>query len=127
MTIDPIADLLTRMRNAFAARREKTVAPHSQLKMAILETLKKYHFIRDFKVIKSGAFEEIEIIFNPERTSLNLKRISKPGQRIYIKHSQIKPVQNHYGIALLSTPKGIMTGEEAKKAKMGGEYLCEAW
>ena len=127
MVTDPIADLLTRLRNACRARREKTVVPYSKVTMAILATLKKYKFIGDFRQVKTGAFPEVEVWFNPERQALNLKRISKSGQRIYIKKTEIKPVRNHYGIALISTPKGVMTGEEARKAGLGGEYLCQVW
>lgn len=127
MTTDPIADLLTRMRNAVKANREKTVAPYSKFSVALLQALKAHRFISDFHQVKTGRFDELEIWFNPERTGLNVRRISKPGQRIYIKKNAIKPVRNFYGIALLSTPKGVMTGEEARKAGLGGEYLCEVW
>ncbi|MFH0820785.1 MAG: 30S ribosomal protein S8 [Candidatus Peregrinibacteria bacterium] len=127
MVTDPIADLITRMRNACMARRETVVASYSKINLAILGVLKKHKYIADFREVKTGSFPEIEITLDPHRKSLNLKRISKSGQRIYIQKSQIKPVCNHYGIALISTPKGVMTGEEAKKAGMGGEYLCEVW
>ena len=127
MNTDPIADLLTRIRNAVRARQLKTVAPYSKAKVTILEVMKKRHFIEDYKVIKDNRFDEIEIVFNSELTSINLKRISKPGQRIYLKKTEIKPVLNGYGISILSTPKGVMTGDDARKAGLGGEYLCQVW
>lgn len=127
MNTDPIADLLTRMRNAVNARQQKTVIPHSKIKVAILEVMKKRKFISDFKVVKNNQFSEIEIEFMPELNEINLKRVSKPGQRIYVKKTDIKPVLNGYGIAIFSTPRGVMTGDEAHKAGIGGEYLCKIW
>ena len=127
MITDPIADLLTRIRNAVKAQHEKTIIPYSKLKVAILEVLKKNKFIVDFKVNKNGAFSEIEIKLDPELRNLNLKRISKPGQRIYLKKKQVKPVLRGYGISVVSTPKGVMTGSEAYKNGVGGELICEIW
>ncbi len=125
MVTDPISDLLTRIRNAQAARHEKTTAPHSKLKAAILEVLKKNEYINDFKVEKEGVFSQLIITLNPDRRKMSLKRVSRPGQRIYIKRDQIKPVLNGYGIALVSTSKGVMTTAEARRGQLGGELLCE--
>jgi small subunit ribosomal protein S8 len=128
MNTDPIADLLTRIRNAIKARHSKAVAPYSKMKMAMLEVLKKHNFINSYKVIKNDkSFDEIEIELKPELTELNLKRVSKPGQRIYIKKGDIKPVLDGYGIAIVSTPRGVMTGDEAIKSGTGGEYICRIW
>ena len=127
MNTDPIADLLTRIRNAVKAKQLKTVLPYSKIKVAILEVMKKRKFIKDFKTVKSGTFEEIEIEFNSELNELYLKRISKPGKRIYVKKDKIKPVINGYGVSIFSTPRGVMTGSEAAKTGVGGEYLCEIW
>lgn len=127
MNTDPIADLLTRIRNAVNARQQKTVAPYSKIKVAVLDVMKKRHFIDDYKVVKENQFDEIEIVFNSSLNQLNLKRISKPGQRIYLKKSDIRPVLNGYGIAVISTPQGVMTGDEAAKVGLGGEYLCQIW
>jgi len=124
---DPIADLLTRIRNAVKARQGETVVPYSKIKIAVLEVMKKRNFIIDYKVVKSGNFDEIEIMFNQKLDELNLKRVSKPGKRIYIKRGAIRPVIHGYGIAIFSTPRGIMTGDEAVKSGVGGEYLCEIW
>ncbi|PIZ71250.1 30S ribosomal protein S8 [Candidatus Peregrinibacteria bacterium CG_4_10_14_0_2_um_filter_43_11] len=127
MVTDPIADLLTRMRNAFSANQEKTVVPYSKAKIAILSVLKQYKFIVDFKVVKSGSFDEIEVLLNRELKEFNLKRVSKPGQRIYIKSDAIKSVYNGYGIAVLSTSKGVMSANQARRDGLGGEYLCQVW
>jgi len=115
------------MRNAVKARQTKTVVPHSTLKVAILEVIKKRKFIQDFKVVKNGKFNDIEITFSPEVKELSLKRVSKPGQRIYVGKGDVKSVHYGYGIALISTPKGVMDGYTAMKAGLGGEYLCEVW
>lgn len=127
MVTDPIADLLTRIRNAVKARHSKTTVAYSKLKAAILEVLKKNKFIEGYKVVKNGSFNEIEITLDTTFKSMNLKRVSKPGQRIYIKTTELKPVLNGYGIGVISTPKGVMTTSEAKKTGLGGELLCEIW
>lgn len=127
MVTDPIADLLTRIRNAVKAKHTKTVVAYSKLKIAILEVLKKNKFIDDFKIIKIGNFDHIEVMLSPEFQSMHLKRVSKPGQRIYIKKGEIKPVLNGYGIGVISTPKGVMTTADARKNGLGGELLCEIW
>ena len=127
MNTDPIADLLTRIRNAVSARQQKTVAPYSKVKVAVLEVMKKRNFIDSYKVVKDNRFDEIEIVFNSQLSQINLKHISKPGQRIYLKKNDIRPVLNGYGISIISTPKGVMTGDEAAKVGLGGEYLCQIW
>ena len=127
MNTDPIADLLTRIRNAVKAKQLKTVAPHSKLKTSILDVMKAEKFISGYKVVKNGDFDEISISLNPERTQLSLKRVSKPGQRIYIKNTDIRKVLNGYGHSILSTPKGVMTGFSARKSKIGGEHICDIW
>jgi small subunit ribosomal protein S8 len=127
MVTDPISDLLTRIRNAVKAKHSKTVVAYSKLKVAILEVLKKNKFVNDYKVIKVGSFDQIEITLNTTHAQLHLKRISKPGQRIYKKKGDLKPVLNGYGIGVISTPKGVMTTTEARKSGLGGELLCEIW
>jgi small subunit ribosomal protein S8 len=127
MITDPIADLLTRIRNSVKAGHAKIAVPHSKLKLAVLEVLKKRNFINAYKTVKSGSFNEIEVDLNPSISELHLRRISKPGQRIYVKKTDIKPVLNGYGISILSTPRGVMTGDEAKKSGIGGEMICEVW
>lgn len=127
MVTDPIADLLTRIRNAVKARYSTTSAPYSKLKVTILDVLKKHKFIDDYKRVKAGNFDEIEIHLNSSLKTINLKRVSKPGQRIYVKSGELKSVLNGYGIGVISTPKGVMTTNEAKKIGLGGELICEVW
>jgi len=127
MVTDPIADLLTRIRNAVKAKHSKTIVTYSKLKVAILEVLKGNDYVHDYKVIKVGNFDQIEILLKPDHKQLHLKRISKPGQRIYMKKGDLKPVLNGYGIGVISTPKGVMTTADARKNGLGGELLCEVW
>lgn len=127
MYTDPIADLLTRIRNAYKARKDIVVIPHSKMKMAVLSVLKQKNFIHDFESRKNDKFEEIEIRLNDEVRDISLKRVSKPGQRIYIKSSGIKKINGGLGLTVLSTPKGIMSGDEARKQKLGGELICEVY
>jgi small subunit ribosomal protein S8 len=127
MYTDPIADLLTRIRNAYKARKDIVVIPHSKMKMSILKVLKDRSFVSDFSSKVNDKFEEIEIILNDEIRDISLRKISKPGQRIYIKHTGIKKINGGLGLAILSTPKGIMSGEQAKKQKLGGELICEVY
>jgi small subunit ribosomal protein S8 len=124
---DPIADLLTRIRNAAMARKDMVVVPYTRQKMDILKVLRSRKFISDFQKEKKGDFEEIEIVLAQEKAGITLTRISKPGQRIYIKSVNLRKVNGGLGVAILSTPKGIMSGEEAIKAKVGGELLCEVY
>ncbi len=125
MTTDPIADLLTRIRNGALARKDTVTLPHSIIKMGILRVMLNRKFINDFKMIKEGDFDEIKVELNPERKDLNLTRVSKPGQRIYVKTTDLKKIHGGLGVAIISTPKGVMSGEEAKKMKLGGEFICE--
>ena len=127
MLTDPIADLLTRIRNAYLARKESLSVPHSKTKMAILEVMKKRKFISDFKEGKGEKFPEITIDLNQARRAITLKRVSKPGQRIYVKSSQVKKVNGGLGVAIISTPKGVLSGEEAQKQNLGGEIMCEIY
>jgi len=124
MNTDPIADLLTRIRNAFSARQKFTTVPHSKMKMSILEILQKHGFVGETKLIQNGSKKDIKV-FLPACESLTLKRISKPGRRVFRKAEEMKPALQGFGIFVVSTSKGLMTGQEAKKQKVGGEVLCE--
>lgn len=125
MTVtDPIADLLTRIRNAQMANKNEVSAPYSKIKEDICKVLKNGKFIGDYSVEKNGKFSELSIEFTDTYPSLELKRVSRPGQRIYIKHTDIPRVKNGMGIGIMSTPKGIMNTKEAKKNQLGGELLC---
>lgn len=123
MTVDTIADFLTRIRNAQGARRESTTTPYSKTNHRIGEVMKKNGFLADVQVDKSGKFPQLILTFNEKK--LELKRVSKCGQRIYTKSDDLRKVKNGFGIAVVSTSKGIMTGYEARSKNVGGELLCE--
>lgn len=128
MNTDPIADYLTRIRNSLMVRKTSTVIPYSKIKEGITKVLVDRKFIESYKVQDSGNFKELEITLKSWiKEPLKLKRISKPGQRIYLKASDIKGVKNGLGVMVISTSKGIMSGEQARKEKLGGEPLCEAY
>lgn len=128
---DPIADLLTRMRNANQMRYNEVVVPSSKLKLEIVKILKAEGYITDYKVEKGQVQDNIVITLkygkNKERVISGLKRISKPGLRVYAKAEEIPTVLNGLGIAIVSTSKGIMTGKEARKENLGGEVLAYVW
>jgi len=128
---DPIADMLTRIRNANAVRHESVEIPASRIKRQIAEILKREGFIRDAEYIDDGKQGIIRIFLkygpNNERVITGLKRISKPGLRVYAKSTEIPRVLRGLGIAILSTSKGVMTDKEARKAKVGGEVLAYIW
>ncbi|KKT26677.1 MAG: 30S ribosomal protein S8 [Parcubacteria group bacterium GW2011_GWA2_43_9b] len=128
--MDPIADLLVRIKNAQAAGREITEAPFSRVKLAIAQILETEQFID--KVEKKGARnnEKLEIKLKYDRgvgAIGGIKRVSKPGQRAYAPSPKIKFVKQGYGLSIISTSQGIMTDKEARKKKIGGEVLCEIW
>jgi len=128
---DPIADMLTRIRNANNMRHEKVEMPNSKLKTEILKVLKKEGFINDFQINDEGKFKKIVITLkytsSKERVIKGLKRISKPGLRVYATVSQLPRVLNGLGIALVSTSNGVMTDKEARLANVGGEVLAYVW
>ncbi len=129
MYTDPIADLLIRIKNAARARKDVVSMPYSKVKENILANLLKRKFITDFK-IESGEKKHIKnlvVTLDQAHRDIEVKRVSKPGQRIYIKSSDIKKVHGGLGVAIISTPKGIITGEEATKMKLGGELICEIY
>ena len=128
---DPIADLLTRIRNANQMRYQEVSAPSSKMKLEIVRILKEEGYIADYKIEKNDVQDNINITLkygkNKERVISGLKRISKPGLRVYAKAEEIPTVLNGLGIAILSTSKGVMTGKEAKKENLGGEVLAYIW
>jgi len=127
--MDPIADMLTSIRNSQAVLKETVKVPFSNLKYEIAQILKKKGFVKE--VEKKGKTKKIiEITLKYEgKTPVisSLKRISKPGQRIYLSFKEIKSVRDGYGIAIISTSKGLLTDKEARKQKIGGEVICEIW
>jgi small subunit ribosomal protein S8 len=128
---DPLADMLTRIRNAGMVKFETVEMPLSKVKTGVAAILKKEGFINDFQVIDTDTQGVLRIEMkydqNNERIITNLKRVSKPGRRIYVKHDQIPKVMSGLGIAIISTSKGIFTDKEARAMKIGGELLCEVW
>jgi len=129
MLTDPIADLLIRIKNAARARKENLTVPYSRVKEQILANLKKKKFIEDYSV-ETGSREHwknLQITLSEEHRDIETKRVSKPGQRIYLKAGEIKKVHGGMGLAIISTPKGIITDEEARKMNLGGEIICEIY
>lgn len=128
---DTIADMLTRIRNALSVKFSTVEVPSSRLKEQLLKTLKDEGYIKGFDVHKRGArqFAKIELKYgkNGEQVVHEINRISTPGCRMYIQKQEIPRLKSGYGITILSTNKGIMTGEQARKSGIGGEILCEVW
>lgn len=130
---DPIADMLTRIRNGVAARHEYVNIPASKLKLAIADVLKTEGFIRDYEVLESerGAQRNLRVELSytgkKEPVLSGIQRVSKPGLRVYVEKREIPRVYGGLGIAILSTPKGVMTGREARRQQVGGEILCYVW
>jgi small subunit ribosomal protein S8 len=131
MMTDPIADLLTRIRNALVAGHESGQAPASKTKIAIARVLRKEGFIRNFEVVRDGVKRTIRIDLaysgRKEPTISGLRRVSKPGLRVYVQKREIPRVYSGLGIAILTTPQGVMTGQEAWRRQVGGEVLCYVW
>lgn len=128
---DPIADMLTRIRNANTVRHETVEIPASKMKKEIAEILKKEGFIRDAEYIEDNKNGIIRVFLkygaNNERVITGLKRISKPGLRVYTKSTEVPRVLGGLGIAIISTSKGVMTDKEARQTKAGGEVICYVW
>lgn len=132
MQTDPIADFLTCIRNGAAAKHQRVDVPASKLKSEIARILKEEGYISTFKTVDENKTHKVLRVFlkyTPDRRSVitGLKRISRPGQRNYVGAMDMKPVVGGLGISIVTTPKGLMTGRAAKKAKIGGELLCEVW
>ena len=128
---DPIADMLTRIRNAAKAKFNSVDIPGSTLKIELAKILKSEGYIRNYKFLKDGKQGILRVYLKYGAGQSNviygLKRISKPSRRVYVKSKEIKPVYNGMGIAILSTSKGIMTDKKARQDKIGGEVLCQVW
>lgn len=128
---DPISDLLTRVRNANMVRHEVVLVPASKMKVSIARILKEEGFIRDYELLRETPQGTIKIRLDyPDRhTSAlhGLRRVSKPGWRVYVQRQEIPRVYGGLGIAILTTPKGVMTGQQAWRQQVGGEVLCYVW
>jgi small subunit ribosomal protein S8 len=131
MVTDPVADMLARVRNASLAEHEKVDIPSSRLKVRIAEILKEEGFIKNFRLIedKRQGVLRIYLKYGPgqERVISGLRRVSKPGRRLYVGADRIPSVLGGMGVAILSTPQGLLTDRESRKAKVGGEVLCYVW
>ncbi len=128
---DPISDYLTRLRNALKAGKKSVDIPSSKVKEALSGILKKASFIEDYKVIETEKkFKMLSVKLkysDGDSVILGLKRISRPGIRRYVKYEDIPRVRNGFGIAIVSTSKGMMTDREARNSKIGGEIVCQVW
>ena len=132
MVNDTIADYLTRIRNAQLRKQEVVVVPATKILVSISDILKKTNYIEAYEVseTKDAPQQELSVVLKytlGEPAMRNMKRISKPGLRKYVNYKEIPKVLNGKGIAIISTPKGVLSGDDAKKSKVGGEYLCEIW
>ena len=124
---DPIADMLTRIRNANVMRNKEVVMPTSKMKTEIAKILKEEGYITEFKVKDNTLTLTLKYAENKERVITGLKRISKPGLRVYVSASELPTVLNGLGIAIISTPQGVMTDRLARKNNVGGEVIAYVW
>jgi small subunit ribosomal protein S8 len=131
MTTDPIADLLTRIRNAARAKHPRVDLPSSKLKVEVARILKDEGYLSNYKVVEEKGKKTLRVFlrYTPDRRSVitDLRRVSRPGSRRYVGKTGIRPVVGGMGVSILSTPRGLMTGQSARKAGLGGELLCEVW
>jgi small subunit ribosomal protein S8 len=132
MTTDPIADMLTRIRNASRAKHPRVDLPSSKLKVEIARILKDEGYLASYKVVDDTKVKKtlrVYLRYTSDRRSVisNLKRVSRPGCRRYVGKTEIRPVVGGMGISIVSTPRGLMTGQTARKEGVGGELLCEVW
>lgn len=131
MLTDPVADMLTRIRNAVRSGKAEVLVPASKLKLGIAEVLKREGYIEGFEIVQRPVQNEIRIRlkYGPagEPVITHIERVSKPGRRIYLGVKKLKPVLRGLGISILSTPKGVLSDREARQANVGGETLCRVW
>jgi len=131
MVTDPIADMLTRVRNATMARHDSVLVPSSKIKLAVAKILREEGFIKEYDVVKGKQQRVIKIYlkYTDKKESIieGLQRVSKPGLRIYVSKSEIPRVYGGLGIAILSTPKGVISGKKAWQEGVGGELICFVW
>ena len=132
--MDPVIDMLIRIKNAQAVKKEQVSFPYSRMKLAIAKVLKDSEFIQDYekksKKTKNTEHDNIVVTlkYNEKDAGINdIKVVSRPSRRMYMKAKDIKLVRSGYGIGIISTPKGIMSSIEARKSKLGGEIICEIW
>jgi len=131
MMTDPIADMLTRIRNAYKARFEKVDIPCSQLKISIASALRNEGYIKNYKVVTEGpkSILQVHLKYGAQKKPAlsEVKRISKPGRRVYVGKDEIPMIKSGMGVAIVSTSKGILTDKDARKEGLGGELICSCW
>jgi len=131
MMTDPISDMLIRIKNALMARQKTVVVPGSKLKLEIARILRDEGFIEDYRVVEEKPQIKIEIVLKYDEKKrpviAGIKRVSKPGRRIYRGYKELPRVLDGMGMAIISTSQGIMTDHEARKRRLGGEVICEIW
>lgn len=128
---DPVADLLTRVRNGYRARLDKVDVPASRLKANIVKVLRDEGFVKSFRLVREEgrAWIKIQLRYdeNGDAVVRGIRRVSRPGLRRYVGYEDVARVRSGAGVAIVSTSKGVLTGEKARAARVGGEYLCEVW
>ena len=128
---DPVADMLTRIRNAISARHQKVDIPASKLKLEIARILKEEGYVSNFKATEEDGHKILRVYLkyanNNEAVISQVNRVSRPGCRVYVRRTEIPRVLGGMGINILTTPRGVMTGRQARKQGLGGELLCEVW
>ena len=131
MMTDPIADMLNRISNGLLARHKQVTVPSSKIKVAVARILKEEGYIKNYQVTRDEPQPTLRIVlkYDDDRQPIisKLRRISKPGRRMYVGRDEIPWVLNGMGVAILSTPRGIVTGQQARRLKVGGEVLCYVW
>jgi len=128
---DPVADFLARIRNAIHAKHQKVDVPASKLKLELARILKEEGYIANYKALEEQGHKLVRVYlkYGPDESAIisNLARVSRPGCRVYVGHDKIPRVLGGMGINILTTPRGVMTGRQARKEGVGGEVLCEVW
>lgn len=130
VSTDPIADMLTRIRNAVAVNKTEVSMPHSKIKQTVADVLKANNFVEKVEVSGEGGFKTLKIVINEPNTNARIteiERMSKPGRRLYTGSGEIPAIKRGRGIVVISTSKGIMTGAQAKAAGLGGELICKVY
>ncbi len=131
MMTDPIADMLTRIRNAALARHDRTEMPYSRLKEHVARVLKNEGFVDDVRVSEGDGHKQLTVVlrYGRDRQSAldGVRRVSTPGRRVYVRHDRIPRVLSGMGVSILSTSRGVMTDKDARKQRVGGELICEVW
>ena len=127
VSTDPLADMLTRIRNAQAVQKDEVSMPHSSVKESVAKILKDNGYISDINVKKDGFRKEITLTLSNEVHITEIARVSKPGRRVYAKVKDIPTIKHGRGMVIMSTSKGVMAGKDAKEQKLGGEVLCKVY